>query len=593
MTNYFIQGSYRVRDGYFGMGHLILAYSAVPNVGRAKGFFANRWNGTYRMNVMLDTARTAADKANLSQNALVVGRVMSTAGSQIVARLDGDLGGHDDVQMGGLVSIHTPLATVYGIINGLSTTISPATGAEVRAADIGLLGEVVDRALGGNGTFRRGVGQLPSLDAPVCAVDRDETAVIYALPGRATVSIGSVHHDPSVAARISVDDMLSKHFAILGTTGSGKSCGLTVLIRHILEKNPDAHVLMLDPHGEYARAFGDRGEVLTIDNFRLPYWLFTFDEFTEVLFGNQKPTMAAEVMCLREILVAAKARSAGREVDPRTITVDSPVPYIFSDLIARLDAAMGRLDNQRHVPTYLRLKEALTALRADRRFEFMFEAGLTVRDTLAELLGRMFRVPSEGKPVAIFDLGGIPSEVQNVVVGVVSRLAFDFAFWSRQRIPVLLVCDEAHRFASFTPASDFALAKRALTQIANEGRKYGISLAVVSQRPSELAPNLLSQCNTVFAFRTSNERDQEVLRAAMSDAAGAIVSALPFLGNSEAIAIGEGVPIPMRLRFAELPDDARPRSSSARFSERWNDPHAASAAELQRVVAAFRSRSAE
>jgi len=124
--------------------------------------------------------------------------------------------------------------------------------------------------------------------------------------------------------------MLRKHFAILGMTGSGKSCGLTVILRHILEKHPDAHILMLDPHGEYSRAFGARAEVLTVENFRLPYWIFNFDEFTEVLFGAQKPNMAAEVMCLRDILVSAKLRAAGRDVDPRTITVDSPVPYIFS-----------------------------------------------------------------------------------------------------------------------------------------------------------------------------------------------------------------------------------------------------------------------
>ncbi|MFO1028261.1 MAG: DUF87 domain-containing protein [Acetobacteraceae bacterium] len=525
----------------------------------------------------------------------IIGHVLSTAGSQVVALLDNELADVEAVQMGGLVSIRTPHTMIYGIINSLATKMARRRdeGGVVRTAEIGLLGEIAHGASERGAGFRRGVSRLPPLDAPVSSVRREETTAVYALPGRPTVTVGNVHQDPDVPARLAINDLLSKHFAVLGTTGTGKSCGITVMLKRILEQNADAHVLILDPHGEYSQAFGDKSEVLTIDNFRLPYWLFNFDEFTEVLFGVRKPDMAAEAMVLREVLVAARMRSAHRNTDPRTITVDSPLPYIFSDLIGRLDAAMGKLDQQRNLQTYLRLKEALTTLRSDRRFEFMFETSLTVRDSLGELLGRLFRVPSDGKPVAIFDLGGIPSEVLNVVVGVVSRLAFDFAFWSRQRIPVLLVCDEAHRFAAQSATDQFALARRALTQIANEGRKYGIGLGIVSQRPSELAANVLSQCNTVFAFRTTNERDQEVLRAAMSDASGAIVASLPYLSNSEAIAIGEGVPVPMRLRFATLPDNERPRSSSAPFSERWNDGGLADESELGRVVTAFRSRRAE
>lgn len=544
---------------------------------------------------MADTQHPIGEAVGMNAEPAVIGRVFSTTGPQVVALLDIDPTDEDIVQMGGLVSIPTPRTVVYGIINSLTTKLAEGRGDAglLRIAEIGLLGEVTIGAIGRAANFRRGVSRLPSLDAPIRTVRREETATVYALPGRPSVTVGNVHQDADVPARISVDDLLSKHFAVLGTTGSGKSCGMTVMLKRILEHNPEAHVLILDPHGEYAQAFGGQSEILTIDNFRLPYWLFNFDEFTEVLFGARKPDMAAEAIVLREILVAARMRSASRTTDPRTITVDSPQPYIFSDLAARLDASMGKLENQRHLQTYLRLKEALTMLRSDRRFEFMFETGLTVRDGLGELLGRLFRVPAEGKPVAIFDLGGIPSEVLNIVVGVVARLAFDFAFWSRQKIPVLLVCDEAHRFAAQNSTDQFALAKRALTQIANEGRKYGIGLGVVSQRPSELATNILSQCNTVFAFRTSNERDQEVLRAAMSDASGAIVASLPYLGNSEAVAIGEGVPVPMRLHFADLPDNERPRSSSAPFSQRWNDGDSADAPELGRIVAAFRSRRAE
>lgn len=544
------------------------------------------------MNTTIDVPQPMQEKASVNRDAVVVGRVLSTAGKEIVVLLTGTNGDDEGVQMGSLVSVRSPHATVYGIVTGLTTRMpaTPRDGAELKMAEIGLLGEVADRAVGGNGNFRRGVSRLPSLDARVHVADHDETAIVYALPGRTTICIGSVHQDPSVPARVSVDDLLCKHFAILGTTGSGKSCALAVLLKRILEQNPNGHVLMLDSHGEYARAFEPHAENLTVENFRLPYWLFTFDELTEVLFGAEKADMAAEAICLRDLVVAAKHKFAGSGRDASLITVDSPVPYTFGDLTTQLETAMGSLDNRRHLPTYLRLKSTLTALRTDRRFAFMFDVGLTVRDNLAALLGRIFRVPADGKPIAILDLGSVPSEVLNVVVGVVSRLAFDFAFTSRHQIPILLVCDEAHRYAPQSTTSGFELAKRALSRIAKEGRKYGISLAVITQRPSELAANILSQCNTVFAFRTSNERDQDIIRATMSDATAAILSALPFLGNSEAIAIGEGVPVPMRLCFAELSESERPRSSSAKFSERWKDTASDTAAELDRVVDALRGR---
>jgi DNA helicase HerA-like ATPase len=220
----------------------------------------------------------------------------------------------------------------------------------------------------------------------------------------------------------------------------------------------------------------------------------------------------------------------------------------------------------------------------------MFETGLVVRDEFAALLGRILRVPANGRPLAILDLASIPSEVLNVVVAVICRLAFDFAVWGGQRMPLLLVCEEAHRYAPQDTALGFEPAKRALSRIAKEGRKYGISLGVISQRPSELASTILSQCNTVFAFRMSNERDQEIIQATLAEASSAMFSVLPFLGSSEAIAIGEGVPVPMRLRFDVLPEGERPLSNSAHFSDRWGAPDASELAELDRVVAAMRGR---
>ena len=520
-----------------------------------------------------------------------VGRVVSTAGSQIIILLDGEPG-VPAVEMGCLVSVRSPHATVYGIVEGLSTPmpLQPVDGRELKVAEIGLLGEVPDAPYGGSRGFRRGVSQLPSLDAVVHQASDADTAVVYALDDRSSVSVGTIHQTHSVLARVSVDDMLGKHFAMLGTTGTGKSCALTLVLKRILAQNPNGHILLLDPHGEYGRAFGPQAEQLTVNTFRLPYWLCNFEELTEILFGHEMTESSMEIMYLRELVLAAKLAFAGNASDPAGIYVDTPVPYSLGDVKRYLDQKIGSLENSDKKPYYARIKSRLISLQADRRFDFMFDTGLVLRDDFATVLRRLFRVPANGKPVAILDLAGLPSEVLNVVVALLCRLAFDFAVEAGQRVPILLVCEEAHRYAPHDTALGFEPAKRALSRIAKEGRKYGISLGVISQRPSELASTILSQCNTVFAFRMSNERDQEIIGATLAEASTAMLSVLPFLGNSEAIAIGEGVRVPMRLRFDELPDHERPRSNAAPFTERWSAVDSEEDTELQSIVAALRGR---
>ncbi len=546
------------------------------------------------MNAFTALDQPVAGPDAMQRGGMRAGRVVSTAGAQIIVLLDQDLRAMDRIQMGTLVTVRSPHGTVYGLVEGLSTPLplQPGEGDELKMAEIGLLGEMTDRSVAWAGGFRRGVSRLPSLDATVYVADQEEVSIVYALPNRKAVCVGHVHQDPRVQARVSIDDLLCKHFALLGTTGTGKSCALTLVLKRILEQSPNGHVLLLDPHGEYGLAFGDRAEHLTVENFRLPYWLFNFEELSEIVFGHEKSEAVAEVMHLRELVLAAKQNFLGGTRDVNWVTVDSPVPYTMGDLNRLLETAIGSLDNRTNLPAYLRLKARLAALQNDRRHAFIFDTGFFVSDTLSALLGRLFRVPADGKPLAILDLASIPSEVLNVVVAVICRLAFDFAVLAGQQFPLLLVCEEAHRYAPQASALGFEPAKRSLSRIAKEGRKYGISLGVISQRPSELDATILSQCNTVFAFRMSNERDQDIIQVALSDASPAMVSALPFLGNSEAIAIGEGVPVPMRLRFADLPAGERPRSSSAPFSERWQTADRDSARELDRVVEAMRGRTA-
>ena len=196
--------------------------------------------------------------------------------------------------------------------------------------------------------------------------------------------------------------------------------------------------------------------------------------------------------------------------------------------------------------------------------------GLTVQDTLKDMLSELFRIPVDGRPVSVIELGGLPADVVQVVVSVVSRLAFEFGLWSNGAAPIALVCEDAHRYAPANPAEGFGPTRRSLIRIAKEGRKTGVSLWVSSQRPTELDPTILSQCNTIFAMRLTNQADQDALRAAVPDASTSLLSCLPSLGLGEAIAVGEGVPMPTRIRFDALPADAVPRSLNACFTDGWS-----------------------
>ena len=231
---------------------------------------------------------------------------------------------------------------------------------------------------------------------------------------------------------------------------------------------------------------------------------------------------------------------------------------------------MGLLDKPESAIPYLRLKARIDELRSDRRYAFMF-SGTAVRDDLADIMSRILRIPVAGKPLTIMDLSGLPSEIVDVVVSVLCRAIFDFAVWSEhdQATPVLLVCEEAQRYVPQDDRLGFGPTRRIISQIAKEGRKYGVSLCLVSQRPSELATSILSQCNTLFALRMTNEQDQDYVSKALPESAKGFVGSLASLRTRDAVVVGEGVTVPMRLRFGELPEAHRPSSGTAPFSHAW------------------------
>ena len=438
-------------------------------------------------------------------------------------------------------------------------------------ANVDFLGEGSEEKLTGRiHGFRRGVTRYPVPGGLVYPATTADLKQIYASDGRPNIPIGKVFPTKDIRAGLYIDAMLGKHFALLGSTGTGKSTSAALILHRICEAAPKGHIVMIDPHGEYAAAFRTTGQILDVSNLQMPYWLMNFEEHCEVLLSSSGNERQIDMDILAKCLLAARSKNRLAEVMGK-ITVDAPIPYLLSDLSTILQDEMGMLDKATSSAPYMRIKSKLEELKSDPRYQFMF-SGMLVGDTMTDFISKVFRMPGDGKPISIIDVSGVPSDITSTVVAVLSRLVFDFAIWGREEKtrPILLVCEEAHRYVPSEKNADGSSVGRVLSRIAKEGRKYGISLGLITQRPSDLAEGVLSQCGTIIAMRLNNDRDQAFVRAAMPEGARGFLDSIPALRNRECIICGEGVAIPIRVSFDTLEEHKRPASEDPSFVELWN-----------------------
>ncbi len=478
------------------------------------------------------------------------------------------------ISVGKFVKIQHGQSLLVGVITEVSiqaSTLVKEQGYNA-TAHVDLMGEIVERD-GQPVLFRRGVTDYPTIGDPVAQLTSSELRIVFESSGTKTVKIGHLQQDHTIPVSVDIDEMLSKHFAVLGTTGVGKSSAVALILQQTLLARPDVRILLLDVHNEYGRCFGERAYVLNPGNLKLPFWLFNFDEIVDVFFGG-RPGVDEEIDILSEVIPLAKVaytqyrtstdRLAIKKFDPKSVgyTVDTPVPYRLHDLLMMIDERMGKLENRSSRMKYHRLITRIESVSSDSRYKFMFENANVGGDTMAEAISQLFRLPADGKPMTIMQLAGFPAEVLDAIVSVFCRMAFDFGLWSDGASPLLFVCEEAHRYASADRTVGFGPTRRALSRVAKEGRKYNVFLGLVTQRPAELDPTIISQCSTLFAMRMSNDRDQALLRSAVSDTAANLFEFVPSLGTREGLAFGVGVPLPTRLTFAELPRQLVPKSEA-------------------------------
>lgn len=541
-------------------------------------------------------------------------------------------------QVGSFVRIPLGYVDLYGVVSQVGAGAAPvAEGSSNPFGRRWLTVQLVGEGRG-SGRFVRGLSQHPTIDDRVHIVTEADLRAIYG-PGDRTdyVQVGHLASAESIPAFVDITKLVTRHSAIVGTTGAGKSNTVAGVLQALANKSTyaSARILVLDIHGEYGRAFKPNASLFRIDAnvakgevpLCIPYWALRFDEFMSLAFGDlgEKPTAIVSEMVLTMKREAASTLGL-TGLALQAITADSPIPFsihkLWFDLhfkehhttIPRPGAATDDVDiayvlgpdgqpvdrgdaMSLRVPQFRTVKStgpapdrvqwgkdtlgirsqlaALVAKLRDPRFSFMFSPGdwtpqpngTVVRD-LDHLLESWIGGP---KPISVLDLSGVPPDVLNKLIGALLRVLYDAMFWARNRSeggrerPLLLVLEEAH---SYLGGEQDGAAARAVSRIAKEGRKYGVGLMLVSQRPSEIDSTILSQCGTIFAMRLANDTDRNHVTGAAADNLKGLFDMLPVLRTGEAIIVGEAVSLPIRTLIDRLPEANRPDSDDPRVVDR-------------------------
>jgi hypothetical protein len=431
------------------------------------------------------------------------------------------------------------------------------------------------------GKFETGVSILPTVDMPVYLLEDKDLKVAFSTFQKFNFSIGQLSLFENERAYLDPNRFFGKHLAVLGSSGAGKSCTVSSLLQKVV-KYPDTNIVILDVHNEYKHAFPEGCQHFDIAALELPYWLMNFDELVEMLIDPRDENASTQASVLQDLVFAAK-----KSKNPRLanfITVDSPVYYDINEVRAKMqfmDTEKGVGAGAKEGPYYGKFSRFLTRLNSrlnDPRYAFMFKPKLCVEtDSVKGLLTLIFGLDGKSK-ITIMDMSAIPFDIVNTIVALIARIAFDFNFWNpnRRELPILLVFEEAHNYLSLNTKGSTA-ARLTVERIAKEGRKYGVSCMIVSQRPSEISETILSQCNNFVILRLLNPVDQSYIRRLVPDTFSGLDAVIPTLRQGEALILGDAAPMPMRVQI-DMPDP-EPASADIYFFDKWKQKGAATEAD--------------
>ena len=556
---------------------------------------------------------------------LAIGKIIEVDGSHIVAELSPNLSELSRVyagetypigQFGSIVKIHFGRRIIFAFVGRLRMKseyeaergLAPQASADERVIEADLFGEgewVLDSAANPPSwklMFERGVATYPLPQQTVYLTPKGELRHIYGQGKGKTICLGEHVGSGGTPCFAELNELLGKHTAILGSTGAGKSGTVAAILHSVLERGViAAHakwqptIIILDPHNEYGSSFQNHKRLSTDEGtLTLPYWMLNLDETIGLFIGKTEYAATSQSNIVKNALLAARLAGAAniQGLDVTKLTVDAPVPYILGDstgldefgklngaaydigFVGAVNAQRPNNNNKKDHEDFNKVLRKLDSLLKDGRVQFMMRPWDGTGDPLPSVLGQLL---GGAEPLRIVDLSGVPNEVAGTASAAIARTLFLLKVWQtpaeREASPVLLVCEEAHRYVPNVGAAQYEAAQEAVRRIAKEGRKYGLGLLLVSQRPSEVEATVLSQCNSWVVLRITNDADREHVRSILPDSMSGLTKMLSSLRRQEAIFVGQAAMLPSRILVRSLEPDQLPRSHDIDFDAGWqNDP---------------------
>ncbi|MCS0407885.1 ATP-binding protein [Vibrio diabolicus] len=547
---------------------------------------------------------------------LSIGKIIEVDGSRIIAELDPTISDLSRVfagenypigQFGSIIKVHFGRRSIYGLVSRLRMKADyqlekglPVASSDERIIEADLFGEGEWRRKDENEfalEFERGVATYPLPQQTIYLTPKSELRFIYGDAKGAVIELGEHVGLGGAPCYAELNELLGKHTAILGSTGAGKSGTVAAVIHSILERGQIAkhehwhpQIIILDPHNEYGKAFPAHQRLSTDEgSLKLPYWLLDLEESLSLFIGKTEFAATSQSNIVKNALIAVREQAAEQlGLDKSQLTVDSPVPYVLGDSngldhFGKKDGELytegliGAINQQRPSGAdkkahedFSKVIRKIDSLLKDGRLKFMMESWNETEDPLPTIVNQFL---TQQTTVQIVDLSGVPNEVAGVASAAIARIVFQLKVWQteaeRQNSPVLLVCEEAHRYVPNRGEAQYEAAQSAIRRIAKEGRKYGVGLLLVSQRPSEVEATVLSQCNSWIVLRITNDADREHVRSVLPDSMSGLTKMLSGLRRQEAIFVGQAATLPTRVMIRSLSDDKLPRSNDVNFDKGW------------------------
>ena len=556
---------------------------------------------------------------------LAIGTVIEVNGTRIVAELDSKLAELSRVyagdiypigQFGSIIRVHFGQRIIYAFVarlrmkaeyeseHGVLTTSS----IDQRVVEADLFGEAEWKLNRDNGCFQlefdRGVATYPLPQQTVYLTPKSELRCIYSQRSKFAIELGEHVGAGNIPCYADCNELLGKHTAILGSTGAGKSGTVASIVHSILSTDNPANacastwkpqIIILDPHNEYQSNFPGTKVFSTDDeSLKLPYWLLNLDEMINLLIGKTEHAATSQSNIVKNALLEVRKQVASElKLEAAQLTVDSPIPFLLGDpsgldtfgktpdghlydkgLTGAINTQRPNNRNQKDHEDYNKVLRKLETLIKDQRLSFMMSSWNSESDPIDDIL---ISLTNQDKGAIVVDLSGVPNEIAGIASAAIVRTLFSIKIWQtpseRQDSPVLLICEEAHRYIPNSGEAQYEAAQSAIQRIAKEGRKYGIGLFIVSQRPSEVDATVLSQCNSWIVLRTSNEVDRNHVKGILPDSMEGMTKVLSGLRRREAIFVGLAATLPSRIMIRHLAKKDLPASNDIDFRKGWQtDP---------------------